>query len=807
MSSFNALRAIATRLTSTPIDELPQQVGYLSIAVTSCIDILRNPSPSNDQSVLLHKLRTRVSALLQDRTVEGRYCGIVIAKALAETGGAAFLSESGSWVRSLISCLNKPDPAEVKSICVIAVSRIYLLTVDQQALVREVTTPTLPAFISATLGIIKPTTAQNESKSVRSLSPLLQVVLHSWHALIKHFASTFRPNAGSIKSICLSLISDVDCPHAVYSAAQDVLARLHFCAPKNAVASEWSRTCAQAIEAAHDTADLVFRAIIEDWSAATQHTSKVSRKQKAASAPATINNNVLGLGVWSGVSQGCSMLARQVDVLRHLLTCKHAQEFNLPLGALLDLTTRLTAITPPTARFSLRTNNEITRDEREELWLSLPLVHVAVLNLFQALAETFKSALAPVCHSIAMQFWDLFDAESDNETVRRAVYDLVNAMLPHRLLTLSKSDSTNFKRLVKHCCNDLTAQTGDKAFLQNNSALQRQDDSNLGSFSLYDSAYLLLPSILTYAPLHKLIGYGSTRMQIDQTAIFLNHDEAVLASVLNPSRPRTDPKTGRIAAPAPSVMPFCARFAQHTLDETLKLAFEAMLRPRMPVIGSNMEADVAGQDEDEDEDEAEDEAEDEDERNEGQANGYDAAMQPYSRDDVDVAVGRIAADPNLQETSSSQQGLHDFASSQKRDFTTLLEQSMDAQLAASASEDTQAATVSVEEGTEDPPVPKRPRVEGDATQLPMPIVITEDQGQHFPSDRAPATAAAETIKPFFTPANSMTEGMPMQAPDLSDVVKGKERAGYDSNESSDSEVPPIDATLVGISDSEDEDDP
>lgn len=799
MTSFNALRAIATRLTSTPIDELPHQVGYLATSVTSCSDILRNPSPSNDQAVLLHKLRTRVSTLLQDRTAEGRYCGIVIAKALTETGGTAFPPESGSWVRSLISCLNKPDSVEVKSICVITTSRIYLLTVDQQALVRELTTPTLPAFISATLSIIKPSTAQSEDKSVRSLSPLLKVVLHSWHTLIKHFASTFRPSAGSIKSICLSLISDVGCPHEVCSVAQDVLARLHFCAPKNAVATEWSQTCAQVIEAAHDTADLVFRAVIEDWSAVTQHTSKVSRKQKAASAPATIKNDVLGLDAWSGVSQGCSMLARQVDVLRHLLTCQHAQEVNLPFGALFNLATRLTAVTPPTTRFSLRTNNEITRDEREGLWLSLPLIHVAVLNLFQALAETFKSALVPVCHSIAMQFWDLFDAGSDNEIVRGAVYDLVNSMLPHRLLTFSKSNSTNFKRLVKHCCNDSTAQSGDKSFLQNGSALQRQNESNLlGSSGLYDSAYRLLPSILTYAPLHKLTGYGSTRMQIDQTAIFLNHDEAILASVLNPSRPRTDPKTGRIAAPAPSIMPFCARSAQHALDKTHKLAFEALLRPRMPIVGSNMEADVTGQDEDE--------AEDEEERKEAQANVYGDTMQPYSRDGVDVAMGGIAAEPNLRERSSSQQDLHDFASSQKRDFTTLLEQSTDAQLAASASEDTQTATVSPVEGTEKPSGPKRPRLEGEATQASMPLVITEDQGQHFPSHRPPATAAAETINPFFTPTDSTTEGMPMQAPDVSDVVKGKGKAGYGGDESSDSEVPPIDATLVGISDSEDEDD-
>jgi len=802
MTSFIALRAIATRLTSTPIDELPHQIGYLATAVTSCGDILRSPSPNNDQAVLLHKLRTRVSALLQDRTAEGRYCGIVIAKALIETGGSAFLSESSSWVRSLISCLNKPDPVEVKTICVITISTVYLLTVDQQALVRELTTPTLPAFISATLGTIKPLTAQSEGKSIRGLSPLLKVVLHSWHALIKHFASTFRPSVGSVKSICLSLISDAGCPYEVCSKAQDVLARLHFCAPKNAVAAEWSQTSAQAIEAAHDTADLVFRAVIEDWSGATQRISKVSRKQKAASTPATVSNDVLGLDAWSGVSQGCTMLAKQVDVLRHLLTSQHAQEFNLPLGALLDLTTRLTAVTTPTARFSLRTNNEITRDEREGLWLSLPVIHVAVLHLFQALAEMFKSALVPVCHSITTQFWDVFDAEFDNGVVRHASYDLVNSLLPHHLLIFDKSNSAGFKRLVKCCCDDLTGQSGDKSFVQNGSVLQQQDGPNaLRNAGLHDSAHRLLPSILTYAPLHKLTGHSSTRMQIDQTAILLNHDEAILASVLNPPRPRADPKTGRAAAPAPSLLPFCARSAQHTLHGSHKLAYEALIRPRMPVVGSNVRGSVAGQNEDEDEEDVEDE----DDRSEAQENGYGDAVQPDMHDDVDVAMGETAAETNLRETASSQQDLQDFASSQKRDFTTLLEQSTDAQLAASASEHAQAATIPAQEGTDNASSPKRPRMEADTTQASMPIVITEDQGQHFPSDRPSATAAAKTIKPFFTPMESKTTDMPMQASDVRDVVRSKGKAGYDSDESSDSDVPPIDVTLVGMSDSEDED--
>ncbi len=805
MTSFNALRAIANRLTSTPNDELPHQVGYLATSLSSCRDVLQNTSPSNDQSLLLHKLRTRVSALLQDRSAEGRFSGIVIAKALIETGGIAFLSESGSWVRSLISCLNKPDTPEVKKLCVITISRIYLLTIGQQALVREITTPTLPAFISTSLGIIKPSTAQIDDKPTRSLSPLLEVVLRSWNLLIEHFAATFRPSASSIRSVCFSLVSDAGCPHKVSSTAQDLLARLHFCAPKNTVAAEWSQTCSQAIEAAHDAADLVFRAVVEDWSPAVPRISKVTRRQKAASTPATSNIDVLGLDAWSGISQGCAMLVRQVDLLRHFLTNQHAQEINLPIGALFDLTARLTAVTPPTTKFSLRANNEITREEREELWLALPRVHVAVLQLFEAVAKQFGSALLPVWHAIVTQFWDVSEAEFDNETVRRASYDLLNALLPHRLFSIAKSDSANFKRLVQQCCNDLLAQRSrpeDMPSLLNNTATKKQGHSRLlQSSGLYNSAYLLLPTILTYAPLHKLTGYRSIRTQIDQTAILLNHQEAVLASVLHPSRPRTNPQAGRAAVPAPSLMPFLARSAEYVADENHKLASDALLRPRMPVIGLSTETALAAQDEDEEgkEDEEQEEAK---EAHEG---GYGDVTQPALLGDLNVAMSEPSAQLSAQGTSSSQEGLHNFASARKRDFTTLLEQSANAQLAAPAPNDVPAADGAGQGETTDELIQKRPKTSEEPAQE-MPIVIPEDRDQHFPTSWPPATAVAEPIKPFFTPADNLVTSMPLQEPVVSDTVRGKQKVSYDGDDSSDSEVPPIDATLVGMSDSEDEED-
>jgi len=714
MNAFNVLRAIANRLNTTPIEDLPQQVGYLATSIASCKDVLQNNTPGNNENALLfHKLKTRVSALLQDRTPEGRLSGIVIVKALVEAGGLPFLSESGSWVRNLISCLNKSDPWEVKRLCVITISRIYLLTVEHQAQIREVTTPTLPAFITASLGVVKPATTTVNGKAVRALSPLLEVVLNIWHALIEPFASTFRPHVNSLRSICLSLLSDSRCANNVRLAATNVLARLHFCAPKNTITTEWSQTCTQVIEAVHNTADLVFRAVIEDWTPAVSRTSKVTRKQKSANIPATSNADVLGLDAWSGVSEGTSRLVVEINLMTALATSQHSQATNIPIGQILDLTARLSAMTLPTSKFALRANTEVTREEREELWLNLLRVHIAVLNLFEVLASTYGKILFPVSNTITTQLWDIFEAEHFNESVRAAVYTLLTALLPHQLLHLTKSDSPNISALINHCCEDLKAKSGHSSnSTTNQSTATNGNKATLLTLStqlnkpitsahaspspeLHTAAHNLLPILLIHAPLHILPNSPSLRANLDSTAILIQHHEAILASTLHPPRARTNHKTRRAPAP-PSLLPFLAHIEPES--PLTNLAKEALLHPRMPVIRSIPTIEEATDDEDEDDVEHEHEHEHDTHHNEPtttttypddppnlptpsfQDSYTGTQTQLNNNDQIPL---RLPPNPTTQAptTASPIQALHSFTTSQKRDFTTLLEQSADAQLA------------------------------------------------------------------------------------------------------------------------------
>lgn len=779
MGSFATLRAVANRLTKASPEDLPQQIGYLANSITSnCEDLLSASNP--EHAVVIHKLRTRTSALLQDRSSEGRLCGIVIAKALVEVGGHALLSESGSWVRNLISCLNKPDPPEVKRLCISTITRIYLLTAEHQQLVREITTPTLPSFITSCLSNIKPFTTKIDGSTITRLSPVLDEVLRSLYLLLHHFAPTIRPNANSIKSICLSLLGDFTCNAHVQQAAENLLARLHYCAPRNTAAADWTQLCSQAIEAAHNTADLIFRAVIEDWTPNIPRVSKVTKKQRSAGIPEQATPGALGLGSWAGIAEGCQRLGADISLINTLVSSPHLQEVQIPLSAILDLTARLSYVLPPTNQFALKNNNEITRDEREELWLNLPHIHVEVLSLFSSLVRTFKKALYPLSAAICQQVWDIFEAEHSNATIREHTYELFGILLEQDMLRITKNETRHYRQLVSCCCDDLipghekntsAAQTkpGDQKSTVTRLTLEQQSKTTSPSMaqnkSPYAAAHKLLPMLLSHVAWHKLAGGQALRTRLDSTSIFLQHHEAILASVLNPPRASTSTMTA-----TPSLLPFLARTANDAASTSMtpleQLSYEALLRPRMPAIRIEGDEDVvdAGRDDEsmDDEEEVNNIVEPDEVDELPEAPQTQTSHHPIKGDDQH----NDTADPDLANTNGVQ----------KRDFTALLEHSANAQLAESATS-------------------KKQKIESRLTEAEPLLVET-------PSVTLPASRTNEVdAEDVPTVSNAMI--------DTNDAHPGRStNQVLPSNEiSSDDDdfIPPIDVTLNTFTDSEDDD--
>lgn len=106
------LRVVTQRLTSTSSKQLPHIVAFLASTIANCQIILSRAEgqglgkDGSDADVAVHKLKTQLSALLQDKTIEARWSAVVLIKAVIEAGGWNVLQGCGSWVRGLLTILN-----------------------------------------------------------------------------------------------------------------------------------------------------------------------------------------------------------------------------------------------------------------------------------------------------------------------------------------------------------------------------------------------------------------------------------------------------------------------------------------------------------------------------------------------------------------------------------------------------------------------------------------------------------------------------------------------------------------------------
>lgn len=112
MAASVSLRAITHRLTTTPVNELPYVASYLAASLSDCSEITASIGPTQktstdgNNSLQLNKLKTRLTSLLQDRSFEGRWAGVVLIKAILEVGRWDILRDCGPWVRGLLAILS-----------------------------------------------------------------------------------------------------------------------------------------------------------------------------------------------------------------------------------------------------------------------------------------------------------------------------------------------------------------------------------------------------------------------------------------------------------------------------------------------------------------------------------------------------------------------------------------------------------------------------------------------------------------------------------------------------------------------------
>ena len=445
----------------------------------------------------------------------------------------------------------------------------------------------------------------------------MEAVLLAFIDLISRHPTTFRPFSAQIHSLLVTIIGSPAFPKSfpvsVPHLAQRLFISLHNCAPKNTSGDEWTKACRLTIRSVHQTADQIFRAVVEQWEPVDQSDYQPRRPRDFSQSLGDDAPDPLDLPGWHGIHGGADRLRTLLYFLSSFVTTRTASTVSIPVGAFLDLTSRLTSLQAPRARSdvsqsSLQLNMEISREEREELWSELPRIHVACLDLFSTMVLTFGNSIISIAQSMLEQALWVFEAEAFHREVRLATYHLIASLLPWLGPSMTKTTISALSPLVRSCCQDLLSDPNpNKPTPSEPKSKTKGNSVNADSFlncavggsyqtapfPVYAAAYQLLSILLSWLPLEYLP--PPLRAEIDRTAILTGDYNAMLSSVLNPA-PFTKGRRG-----TPSILPFLTRKYPD------RMAVECLLRPRMPILTGApvMIRSIMEDDEDGDEDEGE----------------------------------------------------------------------------------------------------------------------------------------------------------------------------------------------------------
>ncbi|KAI1928276.1 hypothetical protein LOZ65_002052 [Ophidiomyces ophidiicola] len=627
-----SLRAATLRLTTTPVEELPQIAAYLASALGESSALLSAPenqkraAGASDATLLVTKLKARITSLLQDKTAEGRWTAVILVKATVEAGQWEVLRGCEPWVRALLTILGvcskwkpggsssivvlfrqsadsglhmqKPDPVSMKKLSLITLTRIFQLTQQYPTLIREITTPALPAFLAACLNLISVKSTPDGRRTLKKSNSLLIPVFESFSELIPRHPTIFRPFSAQIHSLLLPLIGSIGSstfvPEPYVPLAQKLFVALHHCAPKNSSGEQWLIAFRSTIRSIHRTGDHLFRSVKEQWES-TDAELRLSSNSRSHSQPLGDDGpDPLELGGWNGMQEGAGRVVSLVRLLSQFFTlCTHSS-VAIPIGAVLDLTARLSSLSVPISETETEfhlANREIGRDERETLFTELPKIYASTLHLIRTVVETLGVSSASVARHCLDQALRIFETSNKNKTVRKAAYRCVNVIIDAIGHTFTKNELSTVAQVIQLACKDLlplhqTRSIDSKEIRPNtkNTQISINADVFLGATSNSNALRLQPLSLrgVQHAAAQMLISVFtcvspdliplSLRTELDQTAILGGHSKLMMASVLNPIPPIGN-KRGHA-----SIVPFLARCSPCQLD------VEGLLRPRMPVI-------------------------------------------------------------------------------------------------------------------------------------------------------------------------------------------------------------------------------
>ncbi|KAL8926722.1 MAG: hypothetical protein Q9208_002796 [Pyrenodesmia sp. 3 TL-2023] len=609
------LRSVTQRLSATAKADLPHVVPFLATTISSCGAILaetdsqgRKKSDS-EAAIVVHKLKTQISTLLQHGSKEARWAAVVLVKATVEAGERNVVQASGNWVRAMLGFLGRPEPATTKKLCLVTLTRIFLLTNDSQSLVRDLTTPSLPSFITACVRLSK------DNKGAATARPdvhdsVLSTVLWAFSKLLPQHPRTFKPFLDQIRDLVLPLTAPTPsnlsldasaaqgrlktCSEILAHRARHLFVLLNTRALKSSSSQEWEGSFSHIILAAQHTADRVFRGLVEDLDPEIWNSPLKRNLHSSLEGTCHMRDDKSEWPGWTGIHAGLERLNGHLLTIQAYLISPTPVPVAVPVPKLVGLIDRLLSALPPLgkgpkeASTGTQTRPEISRDEREAVWTWLPSIHVSVLQILEQLVVRLgESSMSLHQQLLNLTMWT-FEHERAHVDIRRAVYRILPQLSARGKVGLHRPIASILSSCLQVCCDDMLPpraepnsvldnnismdMTSNKDMANAEAYLRKSDSPSTFSSTLSDLQELaskVLSAALEDLPPGSLS--FAIRSKIDRTAVLTQNMRILQSSVLNPPTRRGKKKQS-------SVMPLLARqYPQSSCTETL-------LRPRMPLL-------------------------------------------------------------------------------------------------------------------------------------------------------------------------------------------------------------------------------
>ncbi|KAK9313065.1 rRNA processing/ribosome biogenesis-domain-containing protein [Lipomyces starkeyi] len=370
-TSASQLRSCLTTLLSPNHETLlPRHLG----AAAACLGSSAAVKSSEPQ--ILHRVRVRLSALLQSHSSQVRLCGAELIYTLVGVDWESLASHGATWIKLLLIILEKRNDnfatlrAVIRALC-----KLFALTRGKPTLTRELTTPNIPPFATFLLTL----SSSSGQPDLRALPMTLPALL----AILRDHPTTFRPFVSKLlNNILYPILNSSSHTGKAVGCEIELLTRklfvsMYLAVPKDQLL-EWRIAILKVVGETHKAISQTFDIIDEDAA--------------FANVPSGWDSTVDIQDSFVGILR-IEMLLRTLETFLNTATQSQVQ---LPISSIVQLVDRLLSLDPENLQFK-DTSDRIKQDF---ILSVLPTVHANVYGFLTTFVKTAGQSLLPHAYTI-----------------------------------------------------------------------------------------------------------------------------------------------------------------------------------------------------------------------------------------------------------------------------------------------------------------------------------------------------------------------------------------------------------------------